>query len=190
MAPKPSAAPQPSSESSATPSTALQVVLVERSGRADAVAVWFDLWLDGERTERDVVSTRPERSNHRDSSGWVSFVVASLVPLCCVDDRVKASFEWFVRPYIRCTMFWCRALPFFPGTKALSCCRAHQVEMHRSSLSYALLTTRVSRTVPILMLDAGRWHLFFVRDRRERRRRNGLGSGRRARQAPLHVALR
>eukprot|EP00752_Nemacystus_decipiens_P012097 g10724.t1 len=43
---------------------------VKRSGRADAVAVWFDLWLDGERGERDVVSTRPERKFEGDASGW------------------------------------------------------------------------------------------------------------------------
>ncbi|CAM9571626.1 unnamed protein product [Scytosiphon promiscuus] len=43
---------------------------VTRSGRADAVAVWFDLWLDGERGEQDIVSTRPERETHGDASGW------------------------------------------------------------------------------------------------------------------------
>lgn len=46
---------------------------VERSGRADAIAVWFDLWLDEERGEHDVVSTRPERCLPGDASGWVSF---------------------------------------------------------------------------------------------------------------------
>lgn len=51
------------------PSTLLTV---ERAGRADAIAVWFDLWLDGERGERDVVSTRPERRSPGDASGWVS----------------------------------------------------------------------------------------------------------------------
>lgn len=117
MAPKPSAAPERSSERSSTPSTALRVVRVEHSGRADAVAVWFDLWLDGERTERDVVSTRPERSNHRDSSGWVSFVVASLVPLCCVDDMVKAFFDWFVQPYIMCRVLM-SSVTLFPGAKS------------------------------------------------------------------------
>lgn len=45
---------------------------VERSGRADAIAVWFDLWLDEERGDRDVVSTRPERRSSGDMSGWVS----------------------------------------------------------------------------------------------------------------------
>lgn len=49
------------------PSTLLTV---ERAGRADAIAVWFDLWLDGERGERDVVSTRPERRSPGDASGW------------------------------------------------------------------------------------------------------------------------
>lgn len=44
---------------------------VERSGRADAVAVWFDLWLDEERGAHDVVSTRPERRVRGDASGWV-----------------------------------------------------------------------------------------------------------------------
>ncbi|CAM9947198.1 unnamed protein product, partial [Sphacelaria rigidula] len=43
---------------------------VERSGRADAIAVWFDLWLDEERGEHDVVSTRPERCLPGDASGW------------------------------------------------------------------------------------------------------------------------
>lgn len=40
-------------------------------GRADAVAVWFDLWLDGERGEHDIVSTRPEQRTKGDASGWV-----------------------------------------------------------------------------------------------------------------------
>lgn len=48
---------------------------VERTGRADAIAVWFDLWLDGERGERDVVSTRPERHSPGDASGWVSYLL-------------------------------------------------------------------------------------------------------------------
>lgn len=74
MASLPSAAP----EYSTTPS---RVVPVELSGSADAVAVWFDLWLDEERTERDVVSTRHERSSRGDSSGWVScFVALALFP--------------------------------------------------------------------------------------------------------------
>eukprot|EP00904_Undaria_pinnatifida_P007075 jgi/Undpi1/3498/HiC_scaffold_16.g06870.m1 len=68
MASLPSAAP----EYSTTPS---RVVPVELSGSADAVAVWFDLWLDEERTERDVVSTRHERSSRGDSSGWVDDMV-------------------------------------------------------------------------------------------------------------------
>lgn len=117
MAPKPSAAPERSAERSAAPSTALRVVPVERSGRADAVAVWFDLWLDEERTERDVVSTRPERSNHSDSSGWVSFVVASFVLLCCVDDKAKACFEWLVRPVVLGTLV--TGVTPFPAASAL-----------------------------------------------------------------------
>lgn len=52
----------------------LITVPVERSGCADALAVWFDLWLDDEREERDVVSTRPEQHTEGDASGWVRVV--------------------------------------------------------------------------------------------------------------------
>ncbi|CAN0025645.1 unnamed protein product, partial [Ectocarpus sp. 12 AP-2014] len=52
------------------PSSAVANVAVKCSGRADAVAVWFDLWLDKERGERDVVSTRPGQSAPGDASGW------------------------------------------------------------------------------------------------------------------------
>lgn len=54
------------------PPSAIANLAVKCSGRADAVAVWFDLWLDKERGERDVVSTRPEQSAPGDASGWVS----------------------------------------------------------------------------------------------------------------------
>ncbi|CAB1120229.1 unnamed protein product [Ectocarpus sp. CCAP 1310/34] len=52
------------------PPSAIANLAVKCSGRADAVAVWFDLWLDKERGERDVVSTRPGRSAPGDASGW------------------------------------------------------------------------------------------------------------------------
>lgn len=51
---------------------ALLPLPVQLSGRADAIAVWFDLYLDGEREDRDVVSTRSERRSRGDASGWVS----------------------------------------------------------------------------------------------------------------------
>lgn len=46
-------------------------LVVNQAGRADAVAVWFDLWLDEERGQDDVVSTRPEGCARGDASGWV-----------------------------------------------------------------------------------------------------------------------
>ncbi|CAN0156533.1 unnamed protein product [Ectocarpus sp. 4 AP-2014] len=52
------------------PPSAIANLAVKCSGRADAVAVWFDLWLDKERGERDVVSTRPGQSAPGDASGW------------------------------------------------------------------------------------------------------------------------
>ncbi|CAN0238962.1 unnamed protein product, partial [Pylaiella littoralis] len=62
----------PASASAPAPAAAIQKfqLPVDRSGCADAVAVWFDLWLDGERGARDVVSTRPERRISGDASGW------------------------------------------------------------------------------------------------------------------------
>lgn len=51
---------------------------VIRPGRADAVAVWFDLWLDGERGEHDIVSTRPEQRTKGEASGWVRLYFESV----------------------------------------------------------------------------------------------------------------
>lgn len=64
-------APLGSSSAHTTPPVSTTYLSVKRSGRADSVAVWFDLWLDGERGECDVVSTRPERRTDGDASGWV-----------------------------------------------------------------------------------------------------------------------
>ena len=73
---------------------------VKRSGRADAVAVWFDLWLDGERGERDFVSTRPEQKFYGDASGWVSwkfqreglrFTADSLLSACARDSSARTA---------------------------------------------------------------------------------------------------
>lgn len=66
-------APSPPPSENTGPHVSTTRLPVKRSGRADAVAVWFDLWLDRERGERDVVSTRPERKAHGDASGWVSW---------------------------------------------------------------------------------------------------------------------
>lgn len=68
-------APSESSPAHTGPCSCTTRLPVKRSGRADAVAVWFDLWLDGERGERDVVSTRPERKFDGDASGWVSWKI-------------------------------------------------------------------------------------------------------------------
>lgn len=65
--------PKGSSSAPTGPHLSTTRLPVKRSGRADAVAVWFDLWLDEERGERDVVSTRPERKFDGDASGWVSW---------------------------------------------------------------------------------------------------------------------
>lgn len=131
MAPKPPAAPERSAELCAAPPNALRVVPVERSGHADAVAVWFDLWLDGERTERDVVSTRPERSSHRDSSGWVSFAVASFAPVCCVDGGVKALLRMVPATcYNMHRVLMSGVTPLFL-VRMPAICRARHVVMHR-----------------------------------------------------------
>lgn len=53
---------------------------IRRTGHADAVAVWFDLWLDNEREECDVVSTRSERCRRvDDASGWVSMSILCVI---------------------------------------------------------------------------------------------------------------
>ncbi|CAM9175374.1 unnamed protein product [Choristocarpus tenellus] len=50
---------------------------VTASGRTDAIAVWFDLWLDDERGEDNIVSTRPCPRGGTHTSGWDSGIYFS-----------------------------------------------------------------------------------------------------------------